>query len=340
MRSIRVIILSFIVISILRTQSIAQEPTKEYTIKKGDTLWDISQRELKDSFLWPKLWRENPEIKNPDRIYPDRVLKIPVKTTVEKIRPEPAEKVAVPPEEEKMLERAKVPEEAPKVPLSDKSRLASAGYIATGGIDKSEIIDSPDKKTLLGEMDIVYLTLSSDMKIGDRFTVLRIVKKVIHPKTGAFMGNLVKILGELIIIDINEKTATGKIIDSFDYITRGDKLESYAEIEIPYIPSDRVSSPVGIKGYIVEVMDKKFSNAQMDIVYLDKGLTDGLNAGDRFKVVAVGNKTTIPSTGREINLPDQIIGEVQILSIQGNSSTALITKSVKDIKRGDVIQSF
>lgn len=154
------------------------------------------------------------------------------------------------------------------------------------------------------------------------------------------MGNLVKILGELIIIDINEKTATGKIIDSFDYITRGDRLESYAEIEIPYIPSDRISSPVGIKGYIVEVMDKKFSNAQMDIVYLDKGLTDGLNAGDRFKVVAVGNKATIPSTVREINLPDQIIGEVQILSIQENSCTALITKSVKDIKRGDVIQSF
>jgi hypothetical protein len=154
------------------------------------------------------------------------------------------------------------------------------------------------------------------------------------------MGNLVKILGELIIIDINEQTATGKIIDSFDYITRGDRLESYAEIEIPNISSDRVSSPVGIKGYIVEVMDKKVSNAQMDIVYLDKGLTDGLNAGDRFKVVAVGNKTTVPSTGREINLPDQIIGEVQIISIQENFSAALITKSVKDIKRGDMIQSF
>ncbi|MBI5199332.1 MAG: LysM peptidoglycan-binding domain-containing protein [Nitrospirae bacterium] len=340
MRSIRVILLSFIVLSILRTQSIAQEATKEYTIKKGDTLWDISQRELKDSFLWPKLWRENPEIKNPDRIYPDSVLKIPVKTTVEEKRPEPVEKVAVPPEEEKMLEKVEAPKETPKVPLSDKSRLASAGYITPREIDKSEIVDSPDKKTLLGEMDIVYLTLSSDMKIGDRFAVLRIVKKVIHPKTGVFMGNLVKILGELIIIDINEQTATGKIIDSFDYITRGDRLESYAEIEIPYIPSDRVSSPVGIKGYIVEVMDKKVSNAQMDIVYLDKGLTDGLNAGYRFKVVAVGNKTTVPSTGREINLPDQIIGEVQILSIQENFSAALITKSVKDIKRGDMIQSF
>ena len=30
---------------------------KDYTILKGDTLWDISQQELQDPFLWPILWR-------------------------------------------------------------------------------------------------------------------------------------------------------------------------------------------------------------------------------------------------------------------------------------------
>lgn len=344
MLRIYLVLLSFIALLILYASSIAQETTKTYTIKKGDTLWDISQRELKDPFLWPKLWKENPQIANPDRIYPGDVLKIPLKTAVEEKKPE-VEKVEVPPiiAPPKVVEKEvpkEVPKEALKLPLADKYLLASAGYITPAGIDKGEIVDSPDKRGLLGRGDSVYLTLSSDMKIGDRFTILRIVKKVRHPKTGVFMGNLVKVLGDLKIVAINKETATAEIINSYDYITKGDRIDTYTEIEIPLLPSERVSSPAGINGYIVETMDRRVSNAQWDIVYLDKGLKDGLTAGDRLKVVISGNKAPVPSTGRKIQLPDQVIGEVQILSLQEKSSTARIIKSIKDISRGDMIQSF
>src|SRR6266498_4401940 len=51
---------------------------KEYIVQKGDTLWSISGRELNNSFLWPKIWKENPEIKNPDSIYPGQRIRIPI----------------------------------------------------------------------------------------------------------------------------------------------------------------------------------------------------------------------------------------------------------------------
>src|SRR4030043_2369979 len=51
---------------------------KDYAVEKGDTLWDISQKDLNDYFLWPKIWKENPEIKNPDRIYPKQKIRIPL----------------------------------------------------------------------------------------------------------------------------------------------------------------------------------------------------------------------------------------------------------------------
>jgi hypothetical protein len=48
-----------------------------YKIKKGDTLWDISEEYLKNPFLWPNIWKENDYIKNPDLIYPGNSLILP-----------------------------------------------------------------------------------------------------------------------------------------------------------------------------------------------------------------------------------------------------------------------
>jgi LysM domain len=51
---------------------------KEHKVIKGDTLWGISKAELNDPFLWPKVWKENPGIENPNLIYPDQTIRIPL----------------------------------------------------------------------------------------------------------------------------------------------------------------------------------------------------------------------------------------------------------------------
>lgn len=52
---------------------------KEYTVKKGDNLWNISKKELDTPFKWPKIYDANKnQIKDPNLIYPKQVLRIPV----------------------------------------------------------------------------------------------------------------------------------------------------------------------------------------------------------------------------------------------------------------------
>ena len=47
-----------------------------YIIKKGDTLWDLSQRFIDDPYYWPNVWAKNPEITNPHLIFPGQKIRI------------------------------------------------------------------------------------------------------------------------------------------------------------------------------------------------------------------------------------------------------------------------
>ncbi|MFK5953410.1 MAG: LysM peptidoglycan-binding domain-containing protein, partial [Desulfobacterium sp.] len=47
-----------------------QGPVFYYTIQKGDTLWDLSQKFYNSQWVWPGLWEMNHQIKNPHLIYP------------------------------------------------------------------------------------------------------------------------------------------------------------------------------------------------------------------------------------------------------------------------------
>ncbi len=47
---------------------------QQYTVVSGDTLWDISGKYLREPWQWPQLWRANPQIENPNLIYPGDTL--------------------------------------------------------------------------------------------------------------------------------------------------------------------------------------------------------------------------------------------------------------------------
>lgn len=49
-----------------------------YTVVKGDNLWEISVRAYGDGFQWPKIWETNKnQIPTPNLIYPDQKITLP-----------------------------------------------------------------------------------------------------------------------------------------------------------------------------------------------------------------------------------------------------------------------
>lgn len=324
---------------------------EKYTVKKGDTLWDISNSHMRDSFLWPKLWKHNRYIINPDLIYPGNVIELPGEegtqqaALVETERPVPMEPPQVvekptPMEAERAVEAEVEEQTAPQAKPLDRTLLATSGYILTGQKAVGIVVGARDNRELIGQDETAYLLPKNgtQARVGDQYTLYRVMRKVYHPKTGRYLGDLIRVLGvaEVTGADPQEKTVTAKVRVSYDTIHKGDSLmpvqnpEESVEENSPSAPSNNP-----LQGFIVEVKENRVSQAQLDVVYLDRGRQDGLRSGDRFTVVRDGDKTSFFSPGKGVKLPQRIIGELQVIAVQDVTATAKVIKSTEIIYKGD-----
>ena len=311
----------------------AEKIPSVYIVKKGDTLWSISNHFFNDPYHWPNLWKNNKYIQDPQWIYPGKPLLlkekklVPMKIknpvhVVKATRPEPV----IPP----------APPSPPEY-ITDRDRIDSCGYILSQkefhAREKREkwgtIIDGKEKKISYSFPDLVYINMGQqEVSAGDTFTAFRSTDTIFHPATDKKIGNLINVLGILQVQEVFDKIALVKIIKSFSEIHLQDRITPYQQMPLPV----RQETRKNIQGMLIAGEDSRINLAENNIVFLDMGEKQHIQPGNYFSIYrqdSILGENKIRKNVPRVTVND-IIGELVVLKTEKDTCTALITKS-KDI---------
>ncbi|MFO0775056.1 MAG: OmpA family protein [Nitrospiraceae bacterium] len=173
----------------------------------------------------------------------------------------------------------------------------------------------------------VYLRLNNpaEAKLGDLYTVYRRYHKVYHPVTRQYLGELIHQLGVVRITQVEGALAVGKVVASANPIGPGDHLMPFVPQDVTAAAPKQTAQATGeVEGMVVDFLANLTLTAQHQIVYLDRGQDDGLQAGDVMTLYRVGG-----------GLPRRTLGEARIVAVEAHTATAMIAKTISPVLIGD-----
>lgn len=198
------------------------------------------------------------------------------------------------------------PGAAPAPRVAGDSSLYCAGFIRYQKLPHMpEIVGALEEQEqrTYSNGDVVYLNAGSQdgVKEGQNFQIIRPrgdVKHVHQQKHGS-LGIYVQDIGQLQVFKVNEHTAAAKVTFACDQALLGDLLTPIPDRESPVLRTegtlDQYAAPTGKQtGRLMMAKDGREMVTRNDIVYIDLGSEDKVNAGDYltiYRPLGTGNLT-------------------------------------------------
>jgi len=281
--------------------------------------------------VWPSIWKENPRVANPNRIYPGNRLWIA-------------------PGEMRQLSEAEAASHTGAQPPASSGDASSqpTGILVVPGINQIDFIDaarletagallgSPEPEKMLAAYRRAYVGLGEgQVEVGDRFSIVREAEKVRDPETNKLLGYHVDKLGWLEITRVDLESSEALIRESWGDILRGDRLVPLVELspEIGVRPSS-----TAVEGQLAMLPDNRTVTAHYDTVYLNRGADHGLEVGNPLEVYKPGAIARDEETRIDHRLPDDVVANLIVITVQPETSVALVTHVNRQLLRGDLFR--
>ncbi|WP_423823076.1 LysM domain-containing protein [Salinisphaera sp. SPP-AMP-43] len=302
-----------------------------YTVKRGDTLWQIAATFLDDPWYWPQLWDNNPDIANPHRIYPGEVLVLsrgmdrqPRLSRDRTVRLSPR------------IREQPLSEAIPVVPYSairnflESPRLIDADTLANAPY----VVSFDDQHLVAGNGATVYVR-GADATGPDHYELVHPGGPYRDAETHKLLGRKAVPVGRITIHDYGEHVATATIDQAYREAQPGDRLihiddENLLRDFYPHLPTEPISA------HIISVYGGVSQIGQYDVVTLDRGARQGMQRGTVLDIYTAGRKVSDPVAGGQVRLPEVEAGRLMVFKVEDQVSFALIMHATRAIHVKDV----
>jgi len=284
-----------------------------YVVKKGDTLWSISQIFYGNPLYWPIIWGSNEEkVSNPHWIYPGEKIYVP----------RPSEVPALAKKETPGL----VIEKEEKKPIVGNDMVLFAGYIAPQPACSPYTLGTSvydQDRTILNQLERVsmYWTKGAPApRAGDRFMVIRTGEEMIDPNTGKHLGWEIKNLATLRVEKVAPQEHRAQaLLETVAFAARtGDYL---VPLHVPKPIYYLYPGPREKVGDIVGLQDYKHVGGLMDYLFVNLGEKDGLRPGTVLNVYSPEGV-------------DLVVGRLVVLRAKAHTSTCYLWNSKMPLEPG------
>ena len=323
-----------------------------YVVKKGDTLWDISKRFLKNPVRWPEIWASNKHVKNPHWIFPgDRLLMCTYngKPIIGKDEGDGCEGIirrytgGTGTKLQPQVRVESLNNAIPVIPLEYiKHWLERSTIVAPESIQGTPyILGTADQRVLAAKGQTVYAR-GNGLEVGQRYAVYREGEPYMFTDANGKKYNagleLIQVASGVAVRGENDIT-TLELTDTYNAeVRRGDRVLPEYDPMLPTLFYPTNAEEVVAGGQVVRVMGSIGTAAKHSVVTIDRGSLQGVQVGHVLTVNQKGEVVTDPKTKERVQLPGQRIGNIMVFKNFENLSYAYVLDSELPIKVGAGIQ--
>jgi len=333
-------LLAFVMLSLVHVQAetrkdnllLRNDHPQEYVVVKGDTLWHISGRFLQSPWKWPEVWGVNPQVDNPHLIYPGDVIYL---TWVDG---KPRLGVR---RDSGIYPRARVSplEHAiPAIPLRDIISFLNDNRVMSENLLKEApyVLGGRGERLISGAGDRIYArgSLLEDQR---RQGVYRAANEYKDPDTEEFLGFEMVKIADADVAAQSEDVISLDIVKSHKEVRVLDRVVPTEEVRIQSVFYPK-PSPEGVEGKILSVLSGVRDAGQFNVVALNRGAREGLDAGQVFAIYRRGERIKDPVTKEFVTLPQERSGELMVFKVFEKVSYGLIMQSTDVVSIGDELR--
>ena len=311
---------------------VGSRKTETYTVQKGDTLWKIARKEFGNPRLWRKLWQTNSTLTNPHEISVGQILAYynaadrnpasedePIRIPLIKLLPDGSATD---------LDRDAF------VNTDIKNRFEPSLFVVKNQDLRGRITGGYTMSNAFNEHDDIYIKpYGPSPKVGEKFTVVHF-ERVLKDRTqvsAPIIGNLVRNLGEMEIVETGGKLVKGRITAMHERVRRGDRivtLQTPSNFLLSFRPPAKLTTRI-----VSGTEQGKTLFAQGDLVLLNRGLQDGIKDGFMFRVY----RDFDPRSMSKSDVAPASNGDVQVIFTAAQSSVGYVIRSSDLIHEGDLL---